>query len=114
MCYNCEIILKKANDTHGHTYGDSLITRASALLTKIFKDDVYRIGGDEFVVLCVNTERNDFYNLVDKLRRRADRDNECRLSIGAKWDAGGSSIGDLIAAADELMYIDKKEKKGKF
>ena len=100
--------LKKANDTHGHTYGDSLITRASVLLTKIFKNDVYRIGGDEFVVLCANTERNDFYNLVDKLRRRADRDNECRLSIGAKWDDGSSSVGDLIAAADELMYINKQ------
>jgi len=100
--------LKKANDTHGHTYGDSLISRASVLLTKIFKDDVYRIGGDEFVVLCVNAERNDFYNLVDKLRRRADRDNECKLSIGAKWDDGTSSVGDLIAAADELMYINKQ------
>ncbi len=100
--------LKKANDTHGHTYGDSLITRASVLLTKIFKDDVYRIGGDEFVVLCINAERNDFYNLVDKLRRRADRDNECKLSIGAKWDDGSSSVSDLIAAADELMYINKQ------
>ena len=100
--------LKKANDTHGHTYGDSLITRASVLLTKIFKDDVYRIGGDEFVVLCADAERNEFYNLVDKLRRRADRDNECRLSIGAKWDDGSSSVGDLIAAADELMYINKQ------
>lgn len=100
--------LKKANDTHGHTYGDSLIVRASALLTKIFKNDVYRIGGDEFVVLCVNAERNDFYNLVDKLRRRADRDNECKLSIGAKWDDGAYSVSDLIAAADELMYINKQ------
>lgn len=100
--------LKKANDTHGHTYGDSLIVRASALLTKIFKNDVYRIGGDEFVVLCVNAERNDFYNLVDKLRRRADRDNECKLSIGAKWDDGNCGISDLIAAADELMYINKQ------
>lgn len=100
--------LKKANDTHGHTYGDDLIIRAAMLLTKIFKDDVYRIGGDEFVVLCTNIERNDFYKLVDKLRRRADRDNECRLSLGAKWDDGTSSISDLIAAADELMYINKQ------
>ena len=100
--------LKKANDTHGHTYGDSLIVRAAALLTKVFKNDIYRIGGDEFVVLCVNTERNDFYNLVDKLRRRAERDNECKLSIGAKWDDGTSSVSDLIASADELMYINKQ------
>ena len=100
--------LKKANDTHGHTYGDSLIVRASTLLTKVFKNEIYRIGGDEFVVLCLNTERNDFYNMVDKLRRRADRDNECKLSIGAKWDDGTSSVSDLIAAADELMYINKQ------
>ncbi len=100
--------LKKANDTHGHTYGDSLIVRASTLLTKVFKKEIYRIGGDEFVVLCVNTERNEFYDLVDKLRRRAERDNECRLSIGAKWDDGNSSVSDLIAAADELMYINKQ------
>lgn len=100
--------LKKANDTHGHTYGDNLLIRAAALLKKIYKNDIYRLGGDEFVVLCSNIERNEFYNLVDKLRRYAARDNECKLSIGAKWDDGTSSINDLIAAADELMYINKQ------
>ena len=100
--------LKKANDTHGHTYGDNLLIRAAALLTKIFKNDIYRLGGDEFVVLCAGIERNDFYALVDKLRRYADRDNEYQLSIGAKWDDGASAINDLIAAADELMYINKQ------
>ena len=100
--------LKKANDTHGHTYGDSLIVRASTLLTKVFKNDIYRIGGDEFVVLCINSERNEFYSLVDKLRKKAEHDSECKLSIGAKWDDGVSSIADLVAAADELMYINKQ------
>lgn len=100
--------LKKANDTHGHTYGDSLIARASTLLTRVFKDDIYRIGGDEFVVLCLNIERNDFYNLVDRLRKKSEHDRECNLSIGAKWDEGSSSIADLVAAADELMYINKQ------
>ena len=100
--------LKKANDTHGHTYGDSLIVRASTLLTKIFKNDIYRIGGDEFVVLCINVERNDFYSLVDKIRKKIEHDPECKLSIGAKWDEGSTSIADLVAAADELMYINKQ------
>lgn len=50
----CDVLgLKKINDTMGHQAGDALIVRASQSLQKFFRrTDIYRVGGDEFLVLC--------------------------------------------------------------
>lgn len=53
--------LKRVNDTLGHEAGDKLITRASRIICRVFKHSpVYRIGGDEFVVIL---ENDDFASL---------------------------------------------------
>ena len=47
--------LKAVNDTEGHDAGDRLLIRAAAMLKIAFSDhDIYRAGGDEFVVLCAD------------------------------------------------------------
>lgn len=44
--------LKRTNDVHGHRYGDSLIAHYASLIQHIApKEDIFRIGGDEFVIL---------------------------------------------------------------
>lgn len=100
--------LKRINDTYGHAHGDEIIKNASQYLRNTFQEDIYRIGGDEFVTLCVDMERAPFEELVEKLREEVNQDETCSLSIGAKWDDGEIHAEDLIADADELMYINKQ------
>lgn len=59
----CDITgLKNVNDTQGHEAGDKLILRASDCLKKIFSDyGIFRIGGDEFLVLCPEITDDDLY-----------------------------------------------------
>lgn len=100
--------LKRTNDTYGHSYGDEIIKTASGCLKSVFERDIYRIGGDEFVTLCVDMDQDVFNKKVEKLRTLADDNETCSFSIGAKWDKGEFNAADLIADADELMYINKQ------
>ena len=50
--------LKAANDLYGHSYGDRLIISAATVLKEVFARDIFRVGGDEFVVLCVDMDIN--------------------------------------------------------
>lgn len=61
--------LKKINDNFGHEFGDMLIRDASRLIQKGFKDHiVYRIGGDEFVIIIEQAEKA----ICDELLRNFD------------------------------------------
>lgn len=100
--------LKQVNDVYGHSVGDEIIKRAANHLKTLFTSDIYRIGGDEFVVLCLDYEREKFYELSTALRDQIELDDICSISIGAKWDDGDIHINELIASADELMYVNKQ------
>ena len=61
--------LKSINDLLGHNSGDELIVRIFHILQKAFPTQpVYRMGGDEFLVLCDNTPQPDFEQSVAQLR----------------------------------------------
>lgn len=100
--------LKRANDLHGHWYGDRLICRAAELLSGLFQDRVYRIGGDEFVVLCTELSYTEFYKKIDRLYDAVNRDGACSISIGLKWSEDGEDVNKHIISADRLMYADKQ------
>ena len=60
--------LKKINDNFGHEFGDMLIRDASRLIQKGFKDHtVYRIGGDEFVIIIEQPKQTECEELLAKL-----------------------------------------------
>lgn len=100
--------LKRANDVHGHQYGDFLICHTAEVLSGLFPESVYRIGGDEFVVLCVNLPHDTFYRRVDRLYNMMQMDEECSLSIGLNWGDHNADINRQIISADELMYAEKQ------
>ena len=57
------------NDTYGHAVGDYLLKKVGAALSEIFGPDAcYRYGGDEFLVLCVELDRQTFPARVRRLR----------------------------------------------
>lgn len=100
--------LKNANDLHGHQYGDCLIRRAAQILNSLFANRVYRIGGDEFVILYTDISHDEFTKKITHLYKNLHEEKECSLSIGFKWVEHENSIHKQIVAADEMMYADKQ------
>lgn len=100
--------LKRANDAQGHQYGDHLIYRTANILKTHFQEQVYRVGGDEFVVLCTDLTQKDFQTKVAALRAAFGEDKECDVSVGVKWGENGADVNNLIVTADELMYVEKQ------
>lgn len=112
--------LKTVNDTKGHDAGDQLIQATATAILTVFRaaDVVARIGGDEFAVLLPNTDRQTAQDAVDRIRSNVE-------SYDSKLHGGGLSLGiatafsgdELVAAlkrADELMYLDKHQKRNIF
>lgn len=100
--------MKRLNDTYGHKYGDYIIIKVAEILKECMRDNIFRIGGDEFVVLCLNEDREAFQRKVLALRKAFDEDRDCDVSIGCTWKAGELNINDQILQADDLMYAEKQ------
>ncbi|MDO4544558.1 MAG: sensor domain-containing diguanylate cyclase [Bacillota bacterium] len=100
--------MKAINDSYGHSYGDRIIHHAGKILKEYFGEKVFRLGGDEFLVLCENVEQDSFEANVEKLRRFIAQDEECSMAIGAVWKDGTFNPQEEINKTDSLMYEEKK------
>ena len=99
--------LKTANDNLGHAAGDALLQRFSELLKKYFSySDVFRISGDEFVVLRTDVKEDVFRSDVDKLKNEIARQQDI-ASVGCAL-GNGSDVLNLVTMAEKDMYADKK------
>ncbi len=103
--------LKIVNDTFGHTKGDEIIVRMGNLLVSEFGDDVYRIGGDEFVILQEGNDVTKFENQISSLKKAIDKDDLLKASIGFSWNQQPDSVTKQIEEADGNMYKDKQNRK---
>lgn len=97
--------LKQGNDTYGHEYGDRMIKIVAADLALNFKDNIYRIGGDEFVMFFANVTEEAFYEIVANYKSAMQK--EISVSLGAKWFKNSEDIEKKISEADKLMYEEK-------
>lgn len=100
--------LKVLNDNYGHRYGDYIIKKAANLICGVFNDSVYRIGGDEFVVLCIDISEEEFKDKVQRLRQKLAEEGDINASIGSTWEKGKVNLELLINHADDLMYAEKQ------
>ena len=101
--------LKKVNDEQGHESGDRLIKRAAGILKIAFGDyEIFRAGGDEFLILCPDIEEEQLNNQVSQLRRLADNANDVSFAVGTAYCTGDYNLSEGIKAADESMYKDKE------
>ncbi len=85
--------LARINEEKGTRYGDEVIKRMSRLLSGIFDEDVFRVGGDEFVVLEKNVDELEFEGKINNLRNVIMEDGEIKASIGFTWN---TDIGEPL------------------
>lgn len=101
--------LKNINDIYGHSKGDYLICAMYNLLVDIFSVDViYRMGGDEFVVLENHITKQDFKKHIKKLFSKTKTVPMLYFACGYHWVSGRPEIYELLKIADRNMYEDKK------
>lgn len=99
--------LKEINDKMGHLAGDTLIISASYVLQEIFADNSYRIGGDEFVVIEQDVLESEFMSKYNKLLVRM-KELEISVATGYIWKERCLNLSEILQAADQKMYEDKK------
>ena len=99
--------LKKTNDLFGHQAGDELIRRTADYLRQVFASKVYRIGGDEFIVIDCTSDSEHFYHEVSSVYTTMER-NDISISYGISWRASGN-IEEQIHEADQNMYRFKQQ-----
>lgn len=107
----CDITgLKKINDNLGHEAGDRLILRACQCLRKLFGEyGLFRIGGDELLVLCGGIGKEDLEKQVELLKRELPK-YEVTMAVGMIWQREGIILLDkLLNEAEKLMYEDKAD-----
>lgn len=104
--------LKRVNDTEGHGAGDRLIRLAADTLDHAVRgsDQVFRIGGDEFVVFASQSSPPGASVIEDRLRSALDASG-IAASVGGAIRTDGTLI-ETFGAADAAMYRDKQRRKG--
>ena len=102
--------LKPLNDTYGHESGDSAIISLAHFLQSFFRtNEIYRTGGDEFVVLCVDYPQEHFTRHVEAMQKVLRHNKQLSVALGSVWDIAPQSIEELIRRADQEMYMAKKK-----
>ncbi|MDD6235487.1 MAG: diguanylate cyclase [Lachnospiraceae bacterium] len=105
----CDITgLKRVNDDYGHSQGDALIIRAADAIRKVFEDyGMFRIGGDEMLVICYGISQDDFNTQIEQLKYAMHKNN-VEIAIGSVWrEKSDNNMDRLISEAEALMYKDK-------
>lgn len=98
--------LKEVNDSQGHEAGDALISSVAKILTEVFPEaKKYRFGGDEFVILSFDRNEAAFNDRLKRLS--ALWKDKYSASIGSIWKEQAKDFEKIVAAADEMMYMDK-------
>jgi diguanylate cyclase (GGDEF)-like protein len=113
--------LKILNDKCGHQAGSAAIQTVANVLRRVVRttDCVARFGGDEFVMILKSADRAGAQVVVNRLRSMlaAERlpqapEVEVSVSVGvALFGEDGNTSEELLAAADDAMYADKRSRK---
>lgn len=102
---------KKVNDIHGHAVGDKILQRVTEIINLRIRvtDSLYRIGGEEFVVVLEGADLHRAAHLAEQLRTLVDAnelvpDHAVTISLGVAELKEGESPNDWLHRADEALY----------
>ncbi|CAD5109693.1 GGDEF domain-containing protein [Zestomonas carbonaria] len=110
---------KRINDSHGHGVGDDVLKAVAATLKGQLRnvDMVFRFGGEEFLILLSNTNREAAGMIGERLRHSVlnlqcavqDQPLELSISLGCATLLPGESADSLLRRADNALYVAKRE-----
>lgn len=110
---------KRVNDTYGHDVGDIVIKGLGDILRRVKRDTdiVGRFGGEEFVVVCEETDEEGAKNLAERIRKELSACTfqtelgpltlTCSVGV-APFPAAGQDWAQLFKATDEALYVSKR------
>ena len=102
--------LKVINDTEGHAAGDKAISTIAACFLRAAKrrQPVYRVGGDEFVVVCRKVSEDEVIALIKRIHEQVNA-TQYSCSIGYSYSSDGKKpIDELLSESDANMYAEKQ------
>lgn len=102
--------LKKLNDNVGHAAGDEALVTLSLCFMRSLKNKQsgYRVGGDEFIIVCRKTSKEDVLQLVERIKKYvAETKYTCSIGYAFNLD-GDTPISDLLKESDKMMYQEKE------
>lgn len=106
---------KLINDTHGHDIGDAVLVTIARIIAETLRatDMFVRYGGEEFIVVCPETDMAGAAVLADKVRSVIERHSfaeatRVTISAGVSQFESDDSIEDVIKRADTCMYKAKE------
>ena len=105
--------LKKINDSMGHPAGDEYIRNSAKLMKKsIVKGcHIYRIGGDEFVIVCLGLSEEKVMGIKGTLEENM-KNSPYQFAMGCAVMSEDEHFDDTYRRADREMYKNKREMKG--
>ncbi len=108
---------KFINDNYGHAMGDKALTTLSALIKKRWQGESYRIGGDEFILVCDTRHSNCNDMLVSMSKftlydRQSSLEHSVTLSLGVVQNLEENRpLDDVLQLADKQMYQFKTKQR---
>ena len=103
--------LKKINDTYGHAAGDEALITLSICFSKACRarQSAYRMGGDEFVIVCRKNTEQEVVALIDRIEKYVS-ETKYTCSIGYSYhEEGTMTLDELLKESDERMYARKAD-----
>lgn len=116
---------KKINDTYGHDVGDIVLRKVSETVKATIRSDdqLFRWGGEEFILLCKQIHQHDYkqisqkiVNCINELNFKNNEDDfTVTISVGVTYyNENDNSHNDAIKRADEALYYSKNTGKNRF
>lgn len=111
---------KQINDNHGHLIGDYVLVEIAQIISGSLREiDLFaRWGGEEFIILTLNTDLHTASLLAERLRRKVEQHNfhpvgTITCSFGVTQYYEGDSPDSILQRVDEVLYIAKKSGKNR-
>lgn len=110
--------LKDVNDTKGHQAGDAFIKKGCEIICNTFvHSPVYRIGGDEFVVIATGSDYDKLdvhMDTIENHNKKNQKEGKVTIAAGVARSTGNELVEKIFEQADANMYLKKKRMKREF